>query len=121
MAASVESIGGTTLHTMMPSTFSISSPAGENRLRSRMPHSSDVCSCTVRRRHCEISWRPSHAPMVMLLLSASRARSLEAGVDAVNIAPRLVHNHAPAGGVTGIVGEEVENLFDAQRGEAFHG
>src|ERR1700689_1980252 len=136
MAARVESMGGTTLQIMMPSTLSISSPAGENRLRSRMPHSSDVCSCTVRRRHCEMSLRPSNAPMVMLLLPASSASSTNAsckdqglssiilahlqkagGVesvrDAVDIAPRLVDHHAPSRGVTGSVGEEVENLFDA--------
>src|SRR5580658_8095154 len=136
MAARVESMGGTTLQIMMPSTFSISRPAGTNRLRSRMPHSSDVCSCTVRRRHCEMSLRPSKAPMVMLLLPASRAsstnascedqglspvvfahlekaRGVEADGDALDIVPWLVDHHAPARGVAGSVGEEIENFFNA--------
>src|SRR5947207_2662130 len=78
MKASVESMGGTTLEMMMPSTVAISSPAGEKRLRSRMPHSSAVCSWTVRRRHWETSLRPSNAPIVMLLLPASRASSTNA-------------------------------------------
>src|ERR1017187_7859868 len=75
MKARVESMGGTTLEIIMPSTFEISSPAGENRLCSRMPHSSAVWSWTVRSRHWQISLRPSKAPMVILLLSASRASS----------------------------------------------
>ncbi len=75
MKASVESMGGTTLEMMMPSTLAISRPAGEKRLRSRMPHSSAVCSWTVRRRHWQTSSRPSNAPIVMLLLPASRASS----------------------------------------------
>src|SRR5438034_10440616 len=75
MEASVESIGGTTLEIMMPSTAPISRPTGENRLRSRMPHSSAVCSWTVRKRQSQSSLRPSNAPMVMLLLPASRASS----------------------------------------------
>ncbi len=40
-----------------------------------MPHSSAVCSCTVRSRHWQISFPPSNAPIVMLLLPASRASS----------------------------------------------
>src|ERR1700722_9342483 len=138
MAARVESMGGTTLEMMMPSTFSISRPAGTNKFRSRMPHSSEVCSCTVRRRHCEMRLRPSKAPMVMLLLPASSASStnascedqglsavvfahlekaggVEPGRDAVDIFPRLVDDDAPARGVTGSVGEEIENLIDGKR------
>src|SRR3954469_3537019 len=75
MNASVESMGGTTLEMIMPSTVAMSRPAGENRLWSRMPHSSAVCSWTVRRRHWHMSLRPSNAPMVMLLFPASSANS----------------------------------------------
>src|SRR4051794_2710764 len=75
MNARVESMGGTTLQMMMPSTLAMSRPAGENRLRSRMPHSSAVCSWTVRSRHWNTSSLPSNAPMVMLLLPASSASS----------------------------------------------
>src|SRR5215470_597610 len=78
MKARVESMGGTTLEMIMPSTVAMSRPAGEKRLRSRMPHSSAVCSWTVRRRHCETSLRPSNAPIVMLLLPASSANSTNA-------------------------------------------
>src|SRR3954451_14243288 len=75
MNVKVESMGGTTLEMIMPSTVAISSPAGEKRLWSRMPHSSAVCSWTVRRRHWDMSLRPSNAPMVMLLFPASSASS----------------------------------------------
>src|SRR5215469_5508821 len=75
MKARVESMGGTTLEMMMPSTLAMSRPTGENRLRSRIPHSSAVCSRTVRRRHWQTNLRPSKAPIVMLLLPASRASS----------------------------------------------
>src|SRR6516162_7229749 len=112
---------------IMPSTVAISSPAGENRLRSRMPHSSAVCSWTVRSRHCETSRRPSNAPMVMLLLPASRASStyascnnqgigsvvladdeeaggIEAGGGAGDLAAGLVHGYAASGDIAGGVG-----------------
>ena len=124
MKARVESMGGTTLEMMMPSTAAMSRPAGENRLRSRMPHSSAVCSWTVRSRHWQSSLRPSKAPMVMLLLPASRASStyascknqgigsvvlahdekavgVEAGGGALEDALGLLHHHAPAGCIAG--------------------
>src|SRR5579863_5601621 len=75
MDASVELMGGTTLQTIMPSTLAMSRPAGEKRLRSRIPHSSAVWSWTVRKRHWQTSRRSSEAPMVILLLPASRASS----------------------------------------------
>src|ERR1700753_4263275 len=81
MKARVESMGGTTLEIIMPPTASISSPTGEKRLRSSTPHSSAVCSCTVRSRHWHKSLRPSKAPMVILLLPASRASSTYASCD----------------------------------------
>src|SRR5215813_11481472 len=87
MKASVESMGGTTLEMMMPSTFAVSRPAGTNRLRSRMPHSSAVCSFTVRSRHCEIRLWPSNAPIVMLLLPASRASSTNPSCKDQGIGP----------------------------------
>src|ERR1017187_8872146 len=136
MKASVESIGGTTLEIIMPSTLEISRPAGENRLCSRMPHSSAVWSWTVRSRHWQISLRPSKAPMVILLLPASRASStyasrnnqgicsvvfshdqeagsVEPGGGTFNRAFGLVHADAAAGSVTGSVGEEAEDVFRA--------
>src|SRR5215471_7053256 len=132
MKASVESMGGTTLEMMMPSTVAISRPAGEKRLRSRMPHSSAVCSWTVRSRHCETSLRPSNAPMVMLLLPASSANSTNASCKyqgigsivfahdevAIGVEPRggaadeaagLIDGHAASGDVAGCMGEEAED------------
>src|SRR5438034_11339994 len=134
MKASVESMGGTTLEIMMPWTVAISRPAGEKRLRSRMPHSSAVCSWTVRRRHWLISLRPSNAPMVMLLLPASSASSTDAsckyqGIGSVVFAhdkvafgghaggsagegsARLIDGDAASGDVAGRVGEEAEDGF----------
>src|SRR4051794_12389406 len=134
MNASVESMGGTTLEMMMPSTFAMSSPAGENRLRSRMPHSSAVCSWTVRRRQWKIRSRPSNAPIVMLLLPASRASSTYASCENQSVGPivlahdqesrgveprggsgdgsaGLIHNYAPSGRIAGCVREEAQNGF----------
>src|ERR1039458_9787763 len=136
MKASVESIGGTTLEIIMPSTLEISRPAGENRLCSRMPHSSAVWSWTVRSRHWQISLRPSKAPMVILLFPASRASStyasrnnqgicsvvfshhqkagtVESGGGSFNHAAGLVHLDAPAASITGSAREEAEDVFRA--------
>src|SRR6059058_3218726 len=134
MKARVESMGGTTLETMMPSTAAISRPTGENRLRSRMPHSSAVCSWTVRSRHWQTSFRPSNAPIVMLLLPASRASStyasrknqgigsvvfahyqkadgVEPGGGSHDRAAGLLDGHAPARGIAGRMREEAQNGF----------
>src|SRR5215813_11387780 len=78
MDASVPSMGGTTLEMMMPSTLSMSRPAGAKRLRKRIPHSSAVCSWTVRSRHWLARRLPSNAPIVILLFPASRANSTHA-------------------------------------------
>src|ERR1019366_670195 len=144
MNARVESMGGTTLEMMMPSTWAISRPAGEKRLRSRMPHSSAVCSGTVRTRHWKMRSRPSKAPMVILLLPASRASSTNAscknqgigsivpahdeearGVDARGgsgeDAARLTDGHAPSGDVAGSVSEEAEDGFGVFGGEGIDG
>src|ERR1700733_364628 len=122
MKARVESMGGTTLEIMMPSTAAMSRPTGEKRLRSRMPHSSAVWSWTVRSRHWHSSFLLSKAPMVMLLLPASRASSTYASCnnqgigsvvlahdqESVGVEPHggafeeafgLVHLYAAAGGV----------------------
>src|SRR5258708_9609990 len=141
MNARVESMGGTTLEMIIPSTLAMSSPTGENRLRSRMPHSSAVCSGTVRSRHCETSSRPSNAPIVILLLPASRASStyasckdqsigsvvaphdqiavgIHAGGSAGDLAIHLSHHHAPPGHVAGRLGEDRQNrvlIFPDQR------
>src|SRR5579883_3185629 len=138
MAASVESMGGTTLEMIMPSTVAMSRPAGENKLRSRMPHSSAVCSWTVRSRHCETSRRPSNAPMVMLLLPASRASSTYAsckdqslgavvaaqaeeavagqpGGGSVNVPAGFMDHDAAARRVGRSMGEERENLVGSQQ------
>src|ERR1017187_10027785 len=134
MKASVESMGGTTLEIIMPSTVEISRPAGENRLCNRMPHSSAVWSWNVRSRHWQIRLRPSNAPMVILLLPASRASStyasrnnqgicsvvfphhqeagsVESGRGSFNHTVRLVHADAAAGSVTGGAREEPEDVF----------
>src|SRR5947209_9470205 len=130
-------MGGTTLEMIIPSTVAISRPAGENRLRSRMPHSSAVCSCTVRKRHWLTSRRPSNAPIVMLLLPASRASSTYAsrhnqGIGSVvpahhQIAIRRqpgggsfylpVHHHAPPGRITRPLRKQSQNIFRRQRRE----
>src|ERR1035438_184613 len=144
MKASVESMGGTTLDMMMPSTAAMSRPAGEKRLRSRMPHSSAVCSCTVRSRHWQSSLRPSKAPMVILLLPASRASSTYAscnnqGIGSVvpahdqetgGVEPhggsfedsfRLLHLDAAAGSIAGKMRERCEDRGLILRHDAFHG
>src|ERR1035437_8241112 len=144
MNARVESMGGTTLEMMMPSTWAISRPAGEKRLRSRMPHSSAVCSGTVRKRHWKTRSRPSNAPMVILLLPASRASSTYAscknqsigsivlahdeetgGVEAHggpgDDAARLTDGHAASGGVAGSAGEEAEDGFGVFAGQGIDG
>src|SRR5215469_6533912 len=128
MNASVVSMGGTTLEMMMPSTALMSRPAGSKRLWSKMPHSSAVCSWTVRSRHWQRSLRPSNAPIVMLLLPASRASSTYAscknqGIGSV-VSPhdqetravqpggytfdhiiRLVHHHTPSRHIAGCMRE----------------
>src|SRR5579883_1093618 len=138
MAASVLSIGGTTLEMMMPSTAAISRPAGANRFRSRMPHSSAVCSWTVRSRHCATILRPSKAPIVILLLPASRASStnssckdqgigsivfahhqvagrVQPGGDAFDQTVRLVHDDPPSGGIAGRLREQTKDAVSIQR------
>src|SRR4051794_10139664 len=112
MNASVESIGGTTLEMIMPSTVAMSRPAGSNRLWSRMPHSSAVCSCTVRRRHWDASLRPSNAPMVMLLLPASSASSTYASCKDQGIASVVFANDQVA-----IGSEAARRAEDAAFGE----
>src|SRR5208283_2962064 len=99
MNASVESMGGTTLEIIMPSTVPISRCAGENRLCSRMPHSSAVWSWTVRSRHWQISLRPSKAPMVILLLPASRASSTYASRNNQSIGSVVFSHDQEAGSV----------------------
>src|ERR1017187_8104618 len=99
MKASVLSMGGTTLDMIMPSTVPISSPAGENRLRSRIPHSSAVCSWTVRSRHWQTRLRPSKAPIVILLLPASRASSTYASRKNQGIGSVVLAHNQEAGGV----------------------
>src|SRR5947208_13900613 len=114
MKASLESMGGTTLEMMMSSTVAISRPAGEKRLRSRMPHSSAVCSWTVRRRHCETSLRPSNAPMVMLLLPASSASSTYASCKNQSIGSVVFAHDEMAfrGHAGGGAGEDTNGLID---------
>src|SRR5260370_5030934 len=144
MNARVESMGGTTLAIMMPSTLAISRPAGKKRLRSRMPHSSAVCSWTVRKRQWKRRSRPSKAPIVILLLPASRAsstyascknqgigsivqahdeeaRGVEARGGSGDGAARLVDGHAPSGDVAGSVSEEAENGFAVFAGDRIDG
>src|SRR5437588_3614496 len=99
MKASVESMGGTTLEIIIPSTVAISRPAGEKRLCSRMPHSSAVCSWTVRSRHWQTSLRPSKAPIVMLLLPASSASSTNASCQYQGIGSVVFAHDQKAGGV----------------------
>src|ERR1035437_7766620 len=133
MKASVESMGGTTLAMIMPPTLSMASPAGENRFRSRMPHSWAVWSGTVRSRHWQTSLRPSNAPIVILLLPASRASStyascknqgigsvvfahdeepggVEAGRGSLDRAIRLFHRDAPPACVAGSSRKQPQDL-----------
>src|ERR1035437_6119926 len=144
MNARVESIAGTTLAMMMPSTLAISRPAGEKRLRRRMPHSSAVCSWTVRKRQWKMRSRPWKAPMVILLFPASRAnstyasskdrgvgaivlaqdeeaRGVEAGGGSGDRAAGLIDGHAPSGDVAGGVSEEAEDGFGVFGDEGIDG
>src|SRR5271157_3357356 len=143
MKARVESMGGTTLEMIMPSTASMSSPAGPNRLCSRMPHSSAVCSWTVRSRHWQTSLRPSKAPMVILLLPASRASStytsrnnqgirsvvsvhyqeacgIQARGGSLDDAIGLRNRDAPAGGVTRGAREQLHDGVLVQFHKSIH-
>src|ERR1035438_1767662 len=144
MKASVRSMGGTTLEMIMPSTLSLSRPAGANRLCSSMPHSSAVCSWTVRSRHWQTSLRPSKAPIVMLLLPASRASStyascknqsigsvvfahnqktggVESGRGSLDGAIRLFHRDTPPGGVAGRLRKQAQDLVLVELHEAVDG
>src|ERR1017187_8416417 len=144
MNARVASMGGTTLAMIMPSTWAISRPAGEKRLRRRMPHSSAVCSWTVRKRQWKMRSRPWKAPMVILLFPASRAnstyascknqgigsivlahdeeaRGVEAGGGPGDGAVRLIDGHAPSGDVAGGMSEEVEDGFGVFGDEGIDG
>src|ERR1019366_7067719 len=144
MNARVESMGGTTLAMIIPSTWAISRPAGEKRLRRRMPHSSAVCSWTVRKRQWKMRSRPWKAPMVILLFPASRAnstyascknqgigsivlahdeeaRGVEAGGGSGDGAVRLIDGHAPSGDVAGGMGEEAEDGFGVFGDEGIDG
>src|ERR1017187_4597248 len=114
MKASGESMGGTTLETMMPVTSAMFRPTGENRLCNRMPHSSAVCSWTVRRRHWQMSLLPSNAPMVMLLLPASRAKSTYASRKDQSIDSIILPQLEEAGRVEsgGGAGEDAAGLID---------
>src|SRR5579863_3324526 len=114
MAARVESMGGTTLEIMMPSTCAISRLAGAKRLRSRMPHSSEVCSCTVRNRHWQMSLFPSKAPMVMLLLPASRASSTYASCKNQGIGSVVLAQDEEAVGI-----EPRGGAFDVAAGQGY--
>src|ERR1035437_1730671 len=99
MNARVASMGGTTLAMMMPSTWAISRPAGEKRLRRRMPHSSAVCSWTVRKRQWKMRSRPWKAPMVILLFPASRANSTYASCKNQGIGSIVLAHDEEARGV----------------------
>src|SRR5688500_48360 len=79
MPANVGLSGGTTLAIITPPTLLKSSPSSVNKLRRRMPHSSSVCSCTVRKRQRWVSFGPSNTPIVMFVFPASRARSMRLG------------------------------------------
>src|SRR4051812_13418210 len=132
-------MGGTTEEMIMPSTVAMSRPAGEKRLWSRMPHSSAVCSWTVRRRHWQTRLRPSKAPIVMLLFPASSASSTYAscqnqgigsvvlphhqiafGVEpaggSVNRTVRKVDDDAPSRGIRGGACKEAQNIVRRQPG-----
>src|SRR5581483_936348 len=111
MKARVESIGGTTLEIMIPLTAAISRPTGENKFRRRIPHSSAVCSWTVRRRHWHRSLRPSNAPMVILLLPASRASSTYASCNNQSIGSIVFSDDEVALGIETLRG----SLDDAVR------
>src|SRR5436309_3357798 len=63
-----------------------------------MPHSSAVCSWTVRSRHWHTSLRPSNAPMVMLLLPASSASSTYASCKDQSIGSVVFAQHQVAVG-----------------------
>src|SRR3954447_21244282 len=104
-----------------------------------MPHSSAVCSCTVRRRHWAMSLRPSKAPMVMLLLPASSASStyasrknqsigsvvfpqdevalgVQAGGGSFDDAVGETHDDAASGGIGGSTRKQAENVVRGECG-----
>src|SRR5262249_24660108 len=75
MRASAASMGGTTLAMMIASTFWESMPVSSSKWRRRTPHSSAVCSWTVRSRQLAVSFPNSNAPMVTFVLPASSANT----------------------------------------------
>src|SRR6202011_254310 len=132
MSASAASMGGTTLAIMMPSTLSVSRLDKWNRLRRSTPHSSAVCSWTVRKRQWAMSFPYSNAPMVTLVLPASSASSthtsrqndfvravvfahhqeaggVESGGGAAQDGIALAHHYALAAGVRGAARKEIED------------
>src|SRR2546427_12709168 len=97
-----------------------------------MPHSSAVCSCTVRKRQVAVSFPNSNAPMVTFVLPASSASSthtsrnngfvravvlanyqeavvIESGGGASQDRIALMHPHSFAAGVTGAAREQVDD------------
>src|ERR1700730_7150748 len=139
MRANAASMGGTTLAMMMPSTLPVSRPERWNRLRRSTPHSSAVCSWTVRRRQCATSLLYSKTPTVMLVLPASSASSthtsrkndfvgavvfadnqeaggVESGGGALEDCLALPDYHALASRIGGAAGEQLENWIGSAVG-----
>src|SRR5688572_3441467 len=67
--------GGTTLASATPPMSDGETPEPRNRLRTRMPYSSVVCSRRVVRRQCAFSASPSWTPRTVLVLPTSMVRS----------------------------------------------
>src|SRR5262249_39090093 len=132
MRASAASMGGTTLAMMIASTFWESMPVSSSKWRRRTPHSSAVCSWTVRSRQLAVSFPNSNAPMVTFVLPASSANSthtsrendlVRAVVNADHQEPAVVeprcgalqdgatlpHRYTLATGVTGAEREEIDD------------
>src|SRR5438552_916232 len=67
--------GGTTLARATPAIWPTSTPEAANRLRTRIPYSSAVCSRRVVRRQWALSSSPSCTPRTVLVLPTSMVRS----------------------------------------------
>src|SRR5947209_3251586 len=67
--------GGTTLASDTPAIWPTSTPEAANRLRTRMPYSSAVCSRRVVRRQWALSSSPSCTPKTVLVLPTSMVSS----------------------------------------------
>src|SRR4051812_36784324 len=94
-ATTTEVRGGTTLARATPAIWAMSTFEAANRLRTRIPYSSAVCSRRVVRRQCALSSSPSWTPSTVFVLPTSmvRRKGIRWGLGSISVAggPYFVH------------------------------